>query len=418
MTIKTLIKNYICRKKPNFNCQNGDNLVSTEIPEITPMGAKKSIVVSKRINFLLPSINKEHVFGGISTAINFFQELQARLPAEFCYRVIITDASANDTISTFAAYKVLDMNQDSSEQYQLVFANDRYGKELPIGIHDVFLATAWWTAYNAKELIRMQNYFYSKSSPLVYFVQDFEPGFYQWSSRYSLAESTYKDEIKTIAVINSKELYDFMKIQKYPFAETYYFVPKLNKKLKEFLPKLENTIKTNRILVYGRPGVARNAFEIVVNSLKVFAQYENAKVWEFISLGEQHRDIDLGNGNVLISKGKVSLEEYANYLLTSKIGLSLMISPHPSYPPLEMAYFGLKTITNSYENKNLSYMHENIVNIDDLRPGVIGNKIIELSSFNSSEWKQNNKYDKSYISENEQFGFIDEIIEKSINNGQ
>jgi len=410
MKIKNFIKEFICKKKPNFNCQSGENLVSTEIPEITPLGAKKSSIQIKRINLFLPSINKEHVFGGISTAINFFKELQANLSEEFSYRVIITDASANDTVDAFSKYKIIDMSKDSDEKYQLVFVNDRYGKELPIWKNDIFIATAWWTAYNAKELIRIQDYFYGNSYSLIYFIQDFEPGFYQWSSRYALAESTYKDEIKTIGVINSKELYDFMKIKQYPFLETYYFVPKLNDKLKEFLPKLENTIKTNRILVYGRPGVVRNAFEIVVNSLKVFAQNENAKHWEFISLGEKHRDIDLGNGNKLISKGKVTLGEYADYLLTSKIGLSLMISPHPSYPPLEMAYFGLKTITNSYENKNLSYMHENILNVDDLRPSTVGSILLDFSKMEMSGFQNNKKYEVSYLSDDKQFDFIDEII--------
>lgn len=410
MKIKNFIKEFICKRKPNFSCQNGENIVSTEIPEITPLGAKKSITKLKRINILLPSINKEHVFGGISTAINFFKELQNNLPEEFSYRVIITDASASDTIDTFNKYKIVNMTQDSDEKYQLVFVNDRYGKALPIWENDIFIATAWWTAYNAKELIRIQNNFYGNSFNLIYFIQDFEPGFYQWSSRYSLAESTYKDEIKTTAVINSKELYDFMKIKNYPFSETYYFVPKLNQKLKEFLPKLADIKKVNRVLVYGRPSVARNVFEIVVNSLKSFAEYENSKEWEFISLGEKHRDIDLGNGNKLISKGKVSLEEYADYLLTSKIGLSLMISPHPSYPPLEMAYFGLKTITNSYENKNLSYMHENIVNVDDLRPAVVGSKLSELSKLENNAYKNSKTFESSYVSDDEQFDFLDEIV--------
>ncbi|OBI53361.1 hypothetical protein A5706_22475 [Mycobacterium sp. E796] len=41
-----------------------------------------------------------------------------------------------------------------------------------------------------------------------------------------------------------------------------------------------------------------------------------------------------------------------------------MISPHPSYPPLEMAEAGMRVITNSYENKNLSALHENITSFD------------------------------------------------------
>jgi hypothetical protein len=31
-----------------------------------------------------------------------------------------------------------------------------------------------------------------------------------------------------------------------------------------------------------------------------------------------------------------------------------MVSPHPSYPPLEMAAFGAQVVTNGFANKNLS----------------------------------------------------------------
>lgn len=37
-----------------------------------------------------------------------------------------------------------------------------------------------------------------------------------------------------------------------------------------------------------------------------------------------------------------------------------MVSPHPSYPPLEMAANGIKVLTNTYENKDLSTLHENL----------------------------------------------------------
>ncbi len=43
-----------------------------------------------------------------------------------------------------------------------------------------------------------------------------------------------------------------------------------------------------------------------------------------------------------------------------------MCSPHPSYPPLEMATFGVKTITNSFECKDLSSFSPNIISVNNL----------------------------------------------------
>lgn len=409
MKVKETIKYMICKARPEFSCKDCENIVSTDIPELTPIEIKPSTYKPKRVNVFLPSINRSDVFGGISTAINFFKKLEDVLSDEFSFRVIITDAAKSDTVNDFDGYKTVGLEDDLEHKYQLVYANDRSGKYLPVGANDIFLATAWWTAYNAKMIIKKQNELYRSSHPLLYFIQDYEPGFYPWSSRYALADSTYKSDVEIIAIINSKELHEYMEFRGYDFYKAYFFLPQINKTLKSFLPKLENTKKVNRILVYGRPSVARNTFEIVVNSLKAFTKNKEALHWEFISVGERHRDLDLGNGCTLISKGKVALEEYANYLLSSKLGLSLMISPHPSYPPLEMAYFGIKTITNTYENKNLSYMHENITSMDNLNPDTIGQKLVELS--NSPMATENLKYEPSYLGNDEQFDFIDSLVE-------
>jgi len=130
-------------------------------------------------------------------------------------------------------------------------------------------------------------------------------------------------------------------------------------------------------LIYGRPSVARNGFSLIIESLKRWASLQsNLQEWEVISVGEGHKPIPIGNGKVIRSLGKLSLEDYAELLLRSAIGISLMVSPHPSYPPLEMAHFGLLTITNSYANKNLSCCHENIYSIDCLTPDRIADALL------------------------------------------
>jgi hypothetical protein len=55
-------------------------------------------------------------------------------------------------------------------------------------------------------------------------------------------------------------------------------------------------------------------------------------------------------------------------LRSTAVGLSLMCSPHPSYPPLEMAHFGVRTITNRFANKNLATSHDNIISVPDIAP--------------------------------------------------
>ena len=59
----------------------------------------------------------------------------------------------------------------------------------------------------------------------------------------------------------------------------------------------------------------------------------------------------LGDGLEMVSAGKLSLQAYGALLNQCAIGISLMLSPHPSYPPLEMAHSGILTITNSFAEK-------------------------------------------------------------------
>ncbi|SET49597.1 hypothetical protein SAMN04487962_1113 [Marinobacter segnicrescens] len=133
------------------------------------------------------------------------------------------------------------------------------------------------------------------------------------------------------------------------------------------------------MLVYGRPSVERNAFPIIVMALRQWVETGNADEWEFFSAGEYHESIELGKGKRLVSHGKLSLSDYAEELSETSIGLSLMISPHPSYPPLEMSAFGVRVITNSYNNKDLEAVFPNIRTVHSIDPESIACELERLA---------------------------------------
>ena len=103
--------------------------------------------------------------------------------------------------------------------------------------------------------------------------------------------------------------------------------------------------------------------------MKVWSKLQpDAAEWKLLSVGEKHRDIDLGSGVTLKSLGKLSLADYARLLAESRVGLSLMVSPHPSYPPLEMAEYGLHVVTNSFQAKDLSSYYANVISLEKFMP--------------------------------------------------
>jgi hypothetical protein len=139
--------------------------------------------------------------------------------------------------------------------------------------------------------------------------------------------------------------------------------------------------KERQLLVYGRPGTDRNAFPIVVAALRLWVQrYPAARHWKILSAGEDFSAIDLGLGCQLQSLGKVSIETYAELLSSTAVGLSLMISPHPSYPPLEMAAFGVRVVTNQFANKNLASVSSYLSTIEHPDPDKLATQLVVLSA--------------------------------------
>ena len=353
-----------------------------KVPEIEPFTARKDKNNNEklRLNLLTPSVDIEHVFGGISTAIKFFEEVRKRLGCDA--RIISTDAGIERKNTVVdEAYVLVPTDRDSDAPLQLVAFNDRYKKTIPVRKNDVFLATAWWTAYTIHPVIEWQSEVYGIDvHPLLYLIQDYEPGFYPWSSRYMLADSTYRFKTPTYAILNSGLLKEYFDENGYSFTKTWYFEPVLNEKLANYLPQDTDTVhKKPSILVYGRPSVDRNAFALVVESLKIWVKkFPNAKEWEIYSAGEEHDSVDLGSDCVLQSLGKLTLENYAKTMLDTYAGLSLMVSPHPSYPPLEMSTFGVKLITNCYANKDLNGFNPNIICVKSCSPDVIAEKLCNI----------------------------------------
>ncbi len=381
-----------------------------KVDEINPYRFRFEERTKKRINLLVPSINPEHVFGGISTAIKFYSQLAETLGYD--QRIILVDAEpTKEALSQYSDYDYVAPGEKSVAQKQIVSYS--YREECGIGVsaNDYFMFTAWWTAHCAQEAyIDFEKKYGVKPNPYIYFIQDYEPGFYAWSTRFMLADATYKSDSPMIAIFNSSLLKEYFECNGYTFDYMFAFEPMLNISLKKELENVQETLrKKKQILIYGRPSTERNAFSLIVAALNKWSiMYDKSSEWTIYSAGESHQDIILDNGAIIKSVGKLTLEDYANMLLESYAGISLMASPHPSYPPLEMSTFGIRVITNSFSNKDLQDFNSNIISIKKVSPAVICNTLIEICDGYSESvllQDQNNKY----VYNENIFEFVDKI---------
>ena len=238
---------------------------------------------------------------------------------------------------------------------------------LHVGPDDVFLATFWTTAELAIRIGKWQAAEFDRQiRSIAYLVQDFEPGFYPWSAQWALARQTYAGDVPTIAVINTSLLRDHLAGEGIRFAAEFTFEPRLAATLRPFLDEPPRE-RTRRILVYGRPETPRNAFPLIVDGLREWAATDpKAFGWTVESAGRKHPPIDLAPGLRLTSLGKLELAAYGALLRESAVGLSLMVSPHPSYPPLDMAHLGMLVATNRFAAKDLATWHQNIRSLGSL----------------------------------------------------
>ena len=349
-----------------------------DVGELFPVSVARSSSAAGRLTVAIPTLKPEKVFGGISTALRVVGNLLAEMPPQTRLRLLVTSddvdaASMQEVCRRLGRSFVLAEPDDDGLAPVVVDLVTR--RHLPISLcaGDVFFATAWWTADLAFRLRDQQAAMFGGVGKLLYFIQDYEPGFYPWGNQYVLAQATYARPDDTIALINSEELANYL-AERTDFRDSFQLPFAIDTVI---AGRLVPTVKQQRIIIYGRPSVARNLFSIIVEGLRLW-QARDPKAncrFQLIFAGEAFdplRLAELENAQML---GKLSLEDYATTLNQSAIGISLMVSPHPSYPPLEMAAAGCITITNGYDGKDLTRRAANILSLEAIDPEALADAL-------------------------------------------
>jgi hypothetical protein len=340
-----------------------------QLQSLPAVFAQHSGVTEPRLNLMIPTIDPARAYGGIATALEFFRALSPHY--QRLRLVSFSDDFVNrrrGILQHYPEYRFGGLADDGAASKEIVSLVNARG-DLAVGPCDIFVATYWSTAYVSRRLASWRAARYGvPPTPIVYLIQDYEPYFYAWSSEHLLALETYRQRA-TVAVYNTALLQEYCHRQNHHYDHEYSFEASMNPLLRERLAELSGRPKNRTILIYGRPSVPRNAFALITEGLRVwYERFPEAARWKVVSAGEIHPDIRLGKDLAIHSLGKLSLDEYARVLAETGIGISFMVSPHPSYPPLEMAHYGVAVLTNGYANKNLSSWHENIRSLEDLSP--------------------------------------------------
>jgi O-antigen biosynthesis protein len=382
-------------RDPKRFIENLDDLIHPErlqqkmlgLEEMRPMHVRidGGNTATPHLNVLLTHLGGR-LSGGSNTAINIaIRMAEAGIPV----RLLVTDDGV--PADTNALWRhISSITGQGQARPNITFGSTADpASPAALGARDVFLATYWTTAFRLKSVLPSM-----QVKEFIYLIQEFEPGYYPWSSRYAQALETYSMRFR--AVINERLLADHMTENRIGrFADPGFisrcvvFEPAVDRRL--FYP-VETTGSPRQLLFYARHEL-RNLYGIGFEALRAATSHPLFADgnWRFVAIGASESRGKSGTfgtalgGRLVLSGAQflhaapwLTYEDYARMIRESDILLSLMLSPHTSYPVLEMAACGKIAVTNTFGSKTeerLTAISTNIIaaspTVEAIRDGLI-----------------------------------------------
>jgi len=338
-------------------------------PELrpAPIEVSRDGSVPRRLNIVLPSLEKARFSGGPNTALALGQVLAQRgIPVNF----ISTETGVEPDVEVLRRHLAVLTGIEKTAAPVAFVGGDKPEPAVVISANDIMLGTAWWTVQKFRHVLREL-----RTPRFVYLIQEFEPALYPHSTFYALAAETYR--LDHLPLFNHKFLNDYFRanrIGSYEDPQGTWFDPVMDDR-HFFFDEGARRGPQRTLLFYSRPKTAvRNLHEIAFAALANLAgEGLLDERWKLYSMGETVGHLYLPRDLVVEELPWMGFEQYAARMRSCDVLLSLMLSPHPSYPPLEGAASGALVVTNHFANKTreeLARFSDNIIAVDPSVDGV------------------------------------------------
>jgi hypothetical protein len=341
--------------------------------KLTPLDFAASDRADERVNVLIPTIDLEHFFGGYIAKFNLARRLVERGRR---VRIVTVDPvgplppSWRTTVERYSGLNRL------FDDLEVVF-----GRETPsidVSRSDRFVASTWWTAHLANDALAGR-----ADERFLYLVQEHEPFTFPMGSLAALASESYR--LPHYALFSTELLRDWFRqegigVYAAGTAAGDAASASFENAITDVRPPSAAELArrtTRRLLFYARPEkhAARNMFELGALALtRAVDEGMLAGAWELHGIGTvgPKRSLRLGDGTILELLPRRDQASYAELLREHDVGLSLMYTPHPSLPPLEMAAAGMLTVTNTFGTKTADALGALSANLIAAEPTVEG----------------------------------------------
>lgn len=321
-------------------------------------GAEQPLSIPKVVTWFLPTVTHA-LRGGVFTIFKFSEMLSKRHGTLCIFVLYAIDGREFDTTDLVDSLK---LNFPDLFFIVRTFVKERDNID-DIPPSEVAFCTLWTTAY----LLLRYNKVYRK----FYFMQDYEPMFYEGGAVYILIEQTYRFGFSCIA--NTPGVAE--RFKEYS-NDVVTFLPGIDRS--QFYPgDISHTKRKKfRLVFYGRPGNPRNSFHLGIEVLCDVKRLLGERA-EIISVGAEWSPSDYDIDGVVENWGLLkSIEEVAQCYRDSDMGLVFMATPHPSYQPLEYMASGCVVATNLNEGTRWLLNKDNALLLEP-NPGVAAERIVE-----------------------------------------
>lgn len=321
----------------------------------------------RRVTMVTDSISEGSLFGGVGTAIVLAAALARHTDATLR---VVTRVEPPDS-ANFATVMATHRRPLPSD-VEFAHAPIDGSNELEISDTETFLTTSWWSTCSVRKVI--------DPARIVYLLQEDERMFYpNGDDRLNCQETLADGKIRFI--VNSQLLFDHLTEGPEALANVraagVWFEPAFPALAPGETRPPRGSLK-RRFFFYARPNNLRNLYwhglEAIVESIE--DGILDPSQWEFHFAGRDLGQLELPGGVRPVLHQNLPWPEYAALTRTIDVGLSLMATPHPSYPPLDLAAAGAIVVTNRYGRKtSLEQYSQSIICVDPtvaaLKQGIV-----------------------------------------------
>ncbi|MGU3539257.1 rhamnosyltransferase WsaF family glycosyltransferase [Methylobacterium sp. A54F] len=303
-----------------------------------------------RVTVVTDSINAGSLFGGVATALIFASLLAKHRGAKL--RVVTVREEPQPTA---IAELFRDHGVDVTDSIEFRFASLFEPGLIDRAPDEIFVTTSWWTMSNTLRAV--------DPAQVVNLLQEDERMFYPFGDqRLRCAEVLANPAVRT--VVNSRLLFEHLCETGLPHLREVgiAFEPAFSRASYDW-DDAERGPRRN-FFFYARPINQRNLYYRGIEAIDaaIVAGILRPQDWAFHFVGKDLSPLRLSGGVDPILHQGLPWRDYAALVRSVDLGLSLMYTPHPSYPPLDIAASGGVAVTNRFAGKTtLDQYSRNII---------------------------------------------------------